>query len=87
MDNKKTIIALALVALVGIIGGTYAYFTSTATLSNEFTTGTYSTSVTEEFVSPSNWTPGTTTAKKVNVTNNGSVEVAVRASYYKKEQI
>ena len=84
MENKKSLIALALVALVGIIGGTYAYFTSTATLSNEFTTGTYSTSVTEEFVSPSNWTPGTTTAKKVNVTNNGSVEVAVRASYTEK---
>jgi predicted ribosomally synthesized peptide with SipW-like signal peptide len=81
MENKKSLIALALVALVGIVGGTYAYFTSSAKLTNEFKTGTYSTSVTEEFVSPDNWTPGTTTTKKVNVTNNGSVEVAVRASY------
>ena len=46
MENKKTLVALALVALVGIVGATFAYFTSSATLSNEFTTGTYSTSVT-----------------------------------------
>ena len=84
MENKKSLIALALVALVGIVGGTFAYFTSSTTLTNEFETGTYSTSVTEEFVSPDNWTPGTTTKKTVNVTNNGSVEVAVRASYTEK---
>ena len=84
MDNKKSLIALALVALVGIVGGTFAYFTSTSKLTDTITTGTYSTSVKEEFVSPSNWTPGTTTQKKVNVTNNGSVEVAVRASYTEK---
>lgn len=79
MNNKK-----AIIALVGIVGATFAYFTSSATLSNEFKTGTYSTSVTEEFVSPDNWTPGTTTKKKVNVTNNGSVNVAVRTSYTEK---
>ena len=84
MENKKSLVALALVALVGIVGATFAYFTSTATLTNEFTTGTYSTSVTEEFVSPDNWVPGTTTQKKVNVTNNGSVDVAVRAKYTEK---
>ena len=81
MENKKSLIALALVALVGVVGATFAYFTSSTTLTNEFETGTYSTSVTEEFVSPDNWTPGTTTQKKVNVTNNGSVDVAVRAKY------
>ena len=70
--------------MVGVVGATFAYFTSSATLTNEFETGTYSTSVTEEFVSPDNWTPGTTTAKKVNVTNNGSVDVAVRAKYTEK---
>ena len=81
MDTKKSLIALALVALVGIVGGTYAYFTSSAKLTNEFTTGTYATSVTEEFVSPTNWAPGQKVDKKVNVTNNGTVDIAVRASY------
>ena len=84
MENKKSLVALALVALVGLVGGTFAYFTSSTTLTNEFETGTYSTSITEEFVSPDNWTPGTTTKKRVNVTNNGSVEVAVRAKYTEK---
>ena len=81
MENKKSLIAIALVALVGIVGVTFAYFTSTATLNNPFQTGTYSTSVKETFISPDNWTPGTTTQKKVNVTNNGSVDIAVRATY------
>ena len=81
MNSKKSLVALLLVALVGIIGGTYAYFTSVATLNNEFKTGTYATSVTEEFESPDNWIPGETTTKKVNVTNNGTVDVAARAIY------
>ena len=84
MDNKKSLIALALVALIGIVGGTYAYFTTTSKLTNEFTTGTYSTSVTEEFTSPDNWTPGTTTTKKVNVKNNGSVPIVARAIFTEK---
>ena len=81
MNNNKALIALALVALIGIVGGTYAYFTSTSTLNNSFKTGTYATSVTEEFVSPTNWVPGTVTQKKVNVTNKGTVSIVARASY------
>ena len=81
MNNNKALIALALVALIGIVGGTYAYFTTTSRLTNEFKTGTYSTSVTEQFESPTNWTPGTTTEKKVNVTNNGTVSIVARASF------
>ena len=81
MNNNKALIALALVALIGIVGGTYAYFTTTSRLTNEFKTGTYSTSVTEQFESPTNWTPGTTTQKKVNVTNNGTVSIVARASF------
>ena len=81
MKDKKALIALALVALIGVVGGTFAYYTSSAKLTNEFKTGTYSTSVKEEFVSPDNWTPGTTTAKKVNVTNNGTVSIVARAKF------
>ena len=79
MKNKKILVAILALVLVGVIGGTVAYYTSTATFNNEFTTGTYSTIITEEFESPDNWTPGTTTSKKINVTNDGRVEVAVRA--------
>ena len=81
MKNKKALVAIALVALIGVVGGSWAYYTSNTKFTGEFTTGTYSTSITEEFESPDNWTPGTTTKKKVNVTNNGSVAVAARATY------
>ena len=81
MDTKKSLVALALVALIGIVGGTYAYFTITSNLNNTFKAGTYATSVTEEFVSPTNWTPGTTTQKKINVANKGSVDIVARAKY------
>lgn len=79
--GKKLILAIALVALVGLVGGAYAYFSSTASVENVFKTATYSTKVSEEFTSPDNWVPGTTTTKKVYAENTGSVDVAVRISY------
>ncbi len=77
--QKKPLIALALLFLVvGVLGGTIAYFTSSATFNNQFNTKPYSTKVTETFESPDNWTPGSVTDKKVNVQNTGEVEIAVR---------
>ena len=81
MGRKEILVVVALVLLAGVVGTTLAYFTSSTKLDSDFTTGNYSTSITDEFVSPDNWTPGTTTTKKVNITNNGNVEIAVRASY------
>ena len=82
MKNKKMpIIALALIAIVGIVGGTIAYFTSSAEFPNIFKTKTYNTELTEEFKSPSDWTPGTKTDKLVQVKNTGNIDVATRVSY------
>ena len=36
MNNKKSIIAILLVAIIGIVGLTIAYFSSEATIENEF---------------------------------------------------
>ena len=80
-ENKVPIIALLVIAVIGIVGGTFAYFTSTVEFENEFVTKPYSTEVTEEFTSPDKWTPGTTTAKTVIAKNTGDVDVAVRVSY------
>ena len=83
-NNNRTVkplIALALVALVGIIGGTFAYFNSTSVITTTLSTKPYSTTVTDTFTSPENWLPGTTTPKTVSVTNSGEVPIAVRASY------
>ncbi|MDE5888899.1 MAG: BsaA family SipW-dependent biofilm matrix protein [Bacilli bacterium] len=80
-NNKKTIIAIILLAVIGVVGGTLAYFTSQAQFTNVFRTKPYSTELTEEFDAPDNWLPGEETSKKVYVTNKGDVPVAVRISY------
>ena len=67
-----------LLAIVGVIGGTFAYFTSTDTFTNTFQTDPYNVQVVETFDSPTDWVPGTTTSKTVVATNNGNVPVAVR---------
>ena len=79
--NNKPLIAIIVALVVGLVGGTIAYFTSEATFSNQFKTKPYSTEITETFVSPDNWTPGTTTEKTVIAKNTGDVDVAVRVSY------
>lgn len=89
MKNKKPIIALAILAGVGLVGATIAYFTSEVTLDNVFTTATYKTKTTETFSSPTDWLPGTTTAKTVVTENEGTIPVVVRASLaenWKNEQ-
>lgn len=78
MKNKKPLMALAGVALLGAVGGTFAYFTSSTTFENIFKSSPYSTKATETFKSPEDWTPGTTTDKTLTVENTGEVEVAVR---------
>ena len=79
--NKKSLVALLLVAVLGIVGVTIAYFTSTDTFTNVFRTQPYRMEVTEVFESPSNWVPGTTTSKVVYANNTGNVGAAVRVSY------
>lgn len=84
MKNKKPLIALVLLLLIGVVGGTFAYFTSSATFDNIFKTKPYGTVFTEEFESPDNWLPGQKVEKKVYAQNTGDVEVAVRLSYTEK---
>ncbi len=84
IKNKKSLVALVLVAVLGIVGATMAYFTSTDTFENVFGTKSYSMEVVETFESPDDWVPGTTTSKTVVATNKGDVEAAVRVSYTEK---
>lgn len=87
MNNKKGIIALLLVVIVGIVGLTISYFSNEATITNEFQSNDYGTIVEEVFESPDNWTPGTTTNKTITVTNAGNVDEAVRISYIEKWEL
>ena len=79
--NKKPLVALLSVGILGLVGGTFAYFTSTDTFENVFKTKPYKMDVVETFESPEDWTPGTETSKSVIATNKGDVEAAVRVSY------
>ena len=79
--SKKPLLALLLLLVIGAVGVTFAYFTEVIEIPNIFKTKAYSTKSVEEFVSPDNWTPGTTTDKTVKAYNIGDVDVAVRVSY------
>ena len=78
-NNKKPVLFIGLLVIVFLtIGVTLAYYTTTDTFNNEFNTGNYSIQTQEAFVSPDNWTPGTTTTKTVIATNKGNTPAAVR---------
>ena len=81
MKNNKIVLTIILVLTIGIVGLTIAYFSNSSTITNTFNTNPYGTTVTEEFVSPDNWLPGTSTDKSLTVTNTGQVDEAVRISY------
>ena len=81
MKNKKTIFAVAGICLLGIIAGTFAYFSTTDLFHNLFTTDYYQIDTYEVFESPENWRPGDTTPKTISVNNNGNVDAAVRISF------
>ena len=79
MKNKKPIIFMVLLLVACFtIGGTIAYYTTSDTFNNEFNTLTYDIETQENFVSPDNWTPGTTTPKTVIANNKGTTPAAVR---------
>ena len=84
MKNRKSIIALLLVAIIGIVGLTVAYFSNSTSITNEFETSEYGTDVTETFTSPTGWQPGDETPKVLTVKNTGEVDEAVRVKVEEK---
>ena len=83
-NNKKKLLVFLGISVFTFLGGTLAYFTTSTTFKNIFNTAKYETQIVEDFVSPDNWTPGTTTKKEITVTNKGTIDMAVRASYTEK---
>lgn len=81
MKNKKKIVAIIAVLLVVVIGVTFAYFQSSVSFENLFTTGTYKVVTTEVFESPDNWKPGEEIPKTITTKNEGTIDAAVRVSY------
>lgn len=83
-DNRKKLLVVGVISLFTILGGTLAYFTTSSNITNVFNTAKYQTQIVEDFVSPDHWTPGTTTDKEIKITNNGSIDMALRASFTEK---
>lgn len=82
--NKRKLLIVTGISALTILGGTLAYFTTSDTIQNVFKTALYQHQIVEKFESPSDWTPGTTTDKTIKITNTGSINMAVRASYTEK---
>ena len=79
--KKKNIIVLILILIVIFVGSTISYFSNKINLENIFGSNKYSTMISENFISPSNWKPGETVDKTFYVTNNGLDDIAVRIKY------
>ena len=84
MKNRKSVVALLLVAIIGIVGLTVAYFSNSTSITNEFETSEYGTDVIETFTSPTGWQPGDETPKVLTVKNTGEVDEAVRIKVEEK---
>jgi len=78
MKDKRALVGIAMLALVVLIGGTFAYFRMTWEKENEFKLGGFESKISETFISPSDWTPCTETPKVVKVTNDGDIALAAR---------
>lgn len=82
MKNKKIpLIALVVSFLLGIFGGTIAYYSGSASYTNEFQAAKFRTKTTENFTAPTNWRAGEEIPNSVVTTNEGTIPVAVRLSY------
>lgn len=78
--KKMRLLAATLGVSALIVGGlTFAWYSSTDSVTNTFqANGTFKTVVVENFTPPTNWEPGTTTDKVVQVTNTGTIDAYTR---------
>jgi len=77
LKNKKPLVFLVVFAAISI-GATFAFSHDQSILENLFGIADYKTTVTETFVSPSNWLTCETKEKLITVKNDGAVPIAAR---------
>lgn len=82
--NSKRATAIIAITVFCIIGGVFAYWTQELIAHNEFKTAVYDTSVSEDFVPPSDWLPGQEINKDVRVRNDSSIPVFVKVTISQK---
>ncbi len=81
-NRKKWIAAATALAAVGVLVGTFAWFTSNDQTVNKFEGGVAGNDVevVETFTPPTDWKPGQTVEKKVGVLNSGTYDSFTRVS-------
>lgn len=91
--NKKKLSALLLAGTLtaGVVGGTFAWFTSQDTVTNQFTTGKTDNDnpdagikIVEKFNEPDKVLPGDETNKDVQVKNTANYDQFIRVKFEKK---
>ncbi len=78
VKNKKTLFAIAGIAVVAIVGGVVAMNYTSIPLANEFKLGYFENEITEKFVSPTGWTPCDETEKLITIKNTGTMAAEAR---------
>ena len=81
MKKKRNLYIIAFLCFITLVGVTIAYLQSSAVFENIFNAGTYKTVTHEEFVSPTNWTPGDEAPKTITTKNEGTIPVRVRVKF------
>lgn len=82
LKKSAPAIALVLVLLVTVIGGTFAYFSQTDVAENYLQVKDYNSQLTENFdPPPDGLTPEVEVTKEVGVTNTGEIPMIVRITY------
>lgn len=86
MKKNKKMAGMIGLAVIMVVGGTFAYFNQTMSVTNPFDTGKYDTTLTEDF-NPGdgdNWEPGAEVNKDVTIKNTGDYDVLVRVKFSEK---
>jgi alternate signal-mediated exported protein len=81
--KKRAMLIATLGTAALIVGGlTFAWYSSQDSVTNTFkTSGNLKTVVVENFTPPTNWQPGVTTDKVVQVTNTGTIDAYTRVRF------
>ena len=79
--NNRSLVAILVVLLLAFVGTTIAYHTSKGDFMNAFRTIFDQWTVTEEFVSPNDWSQCQRIPKTITATNTGNSSVGVRIKY------
>lgn len=83
--KKKVLGAASVICALGLLAGTFAWFTKTQSKDNVFSTDTFNTSLVDVY-EPVPVTPGADITKEVGAVNNGQTKVVVRVKLAEKLQ-